>query len=122
MLWAKLVRSPYARTNVVDVDASDGKNLRGVADVIWHKDVPQTHFVESTIDEPAEELGIHRGVRFSGLAVTHNKFLAAISDLKADYPQYLKQPHKPSMTCKPPQWRIRIGRDLSAALTPPPFN
>jgi CO/xanthine dehydrogenase Mo-binding subunit len=44
MLWMKILRSPHAHAQILDVDTSAARAIPGVAAIVTHKDVPRVLF------------------------------------------------------------------------------
>jgi xanthine dehydrogenase molybdenum-binding subunit len=44
MLWMKILRSPHAHARIVEVDAAAAHQMKGVAAILTHKDVPRVLF------------------------------------------------------------------------------
>jgi CO/xanthine dehydrogenase Mo-binding subunit len=44
MLWMKILRSPHAHARIVEVDATAAHEMKGVAAILTHKDVPRVLF------------------------------------------------------------------------------
>ncbi len=64
MLYAKILRSPYAHARIVRLDTTRAKSLPGVEAVVTYKDVPEEEWVESSFNYRGRVLD--ERVRFAG--------------------------------------------------------
>ena len=81
LLHAKVLHSPYAHARIIEIDASEARNLPGVAAVLTWQDIPRVVYSTAgqsdPIPGPLDSFSLDNKVRFIGDRVA---FVAAESD------------------------------------------
>lgn len=94
MLCAKVLRSPYAHAKIVNINTSKAESLCGVEAVITHKDVPQEHWMEPSLNYVGRVMD--ETLRFAGdevAAVAAKDKYIAEEALKLIEVEYEELPH-----------------------------